>query len=61
MHGVATRRLENYLVWFTWIENFKRNENKNELIINSLSINKYDTTIKECKNTPYLYMEYWNS
>ena len=61
MHGVATRRLENYLVWFTWIENFKRNENKNELIINSLSINKYDTTIREYKNTPYLYMEYWNS
>lgn len=61
MHGMATRRLENYLVWFTWIENFKRNENKNELIINSLSINKYDTTIREYKNTPYLYMEYWNS
>ena len=61
MHGVATRRLENYLVWFTWIENFKRNENKSELIINSLSINKYDTTIREYKNTPYLYMEYWNS
>lgn len=61
MHGVATRRLENYLVCFTWIENFKRNENKNELIINSLSINKYDTTIREYKNTPYLYMEYWNS
>ena len=61
MHGVATRRLENYLVWFTWIENFKRNENKNELIINSLSINKYDTTIREYKNTPYINMGYWNS
>lgn len=59
MHGVATRRLENYLIWFTWIENYKRNENQNELIINSITNNKYDTSIRDYKNTPYLFMEYW--
>lgn len=61
MHGVATRRLENYLVWFSWIENFKRNENKNMLVINSITNNKYDTSIRDYKNTPYLYMEYWDN
>ncbi len=61
MYGVATRRLENYLVWFSWIENFKRNENKNTLIVNSITNNKYDTSIRDYKNTPYLYMEYWNN
>lgn len=60
MHGVATRRLENYLVLFTWLENYKRNENKNELIINSITNNKYDTPIRDYKKTSYLFMEYWN-
>lgn len=61
MHGVATRRLENYLTWFTWIENYKRNENKNKLIIDSITNNKYETRIRDYKNTPYLYMEYWDN
>ncbi|MEG2792994.1 MAG: IS1595 family transposase [Bacilli bacterium] len=60
MHGVATRRLDNYLAWFSWIENFKRNEQKDKLIIESLTSNKYTTSIRDYKNTPYLYMEYWN-
>ena len=59
MHGVATRRLDNYLVWFSWIENSKRNENKNLLIINSITNNKYDTSIRDYRNTPYPFFEYW--
>lgn len=61
MHGVSTRRLENYLIWFSWIENFKRNKNKEELVINSLTKNTYDKGIRDYKNTPYLYMEYWHN
>ena len=60
LHGVSTRRLENYLVWFSWIENYKRSENKSELLMDSLKNNTYKTTIREYKNTPYLYMEYWS-
>ena len=61
MHGVSTRRLENYLIWFTWIENYKRNENKEWLIIDTINNNKYSSSIRDYKNTPYLFMEYWNS
>lgn len=61
MHGVSTRRLENYLAWFSWLENFKRNENKNKLIIDSITNNKYETTIRGYANTPYLFMEYWDN
>ena len=61
MHGVATRRLENYLVWFSWIENFKRNENKNNLIMDIISNNKYEKSIREYPNTSYLFMDYWNN
>ena len=60
MHGVATRRLDNYLVWFEWIENYKRNENKNKLIIESINTNTYETTFRNYKNSPYLFMDYWN-
>ena len=28
--------------------------------MDSLKNNTYKTTIMEYKNTPYLYMEYWN-
>lgn len=59
MHGVSTRRLQNYLVWFTWIENYKRNETKDNLLIEAIKNNSYDTKIREYKNSPYLYMEYW--
>lgn len=61
MHGISTRRLDNYLVWFEWIENYKRNENKENLIIESISNNKYETTFSNYKNTPYPFMEYWNN
>ena len=61
MHGISTRRLDNYLVWFEWVENYKSNENKNNLIIESISNNKYETTFRNYKNTPYLFMEYWNN
>ena len=61
LHGVATRRLANYLVWFTWLENYKRSENKIDILMNSLKNNYYTTTMREYKNTPYLYMEYWTN
>ena len=60
MHGVSTRRLENYLIWFTWIENFKRNEDKNNLVIDIISNNKYEKSIRDYPKTSYLFMDYWN-
>lgn len=61
LHGVSTRRLENYLVCFSWLENFKRNEDKNKLIVDSITNNRYETSIRDYPNTPYLFMEYWNN
>ena len=61
MHGVSTRRLENYLIWFSWIENFKRNEDKNNLVIDIISNNKYEKSIRDYPNTAYLFMDYWNN
>ena len=60
MHGVSTRRLENYLIWFSWLENFKRNEDKNNLVIDLISNNKYEKSIRDYSTTSYLFMEYWN-
>ncbi len=61
MHGVSTRRLENYLIWFSWIENFKRNEDKNNLVMDIISNNKYEKSIRDYPNTSYLFMDYWNN
>lgn len=61
MHGVSIRRLKNYLIWFSWLENFKRNESKNKLIIDIITNNRYETTIRNYLNTPYLFMEYWGN
>ena len=59
MHGVATRRLDNYLVWFSWLENYKRNENKNNLVLNIITNNKYEKSIRDYVSSPYLFMDYW--
>ena len=61
MHGVSTRRLENYLIWFSWIENFKRNEDKTNLVIDIISNNKYEKSIRDYPNTAYLFMDYWDN
>lgn len=55
LHGVATRRSDNYLAWFSWIENYNRNENKNEILMNSLMNNSYSTTIRDIK-IPHIYI-----
>ena len=41
--------------------NCTRNENKERLIIDSIYNNKYNTSIRNYKNTPYLFMEYWHN
>lgn len=59
--GVATRRLDNYLTWFKWLEMFKNNETKTELLFRHSLNGTYETTIREYKNSPYLFMEYYST
>ena len=61
-HGVATRRLPNYLAWFKWIWTFKRSRGASataDLVIRQASSNPYRTTRRSYKNTPYPFYEYW--
>lgn len=61
-HGVATRRLENYLSWFKWIWSFKIHKSANQLadlVIKQATKFTYETTWREYKVTPYPFFEYW--
>lgn len=59
--GVSTRRLDNYLTWFVWQETFKQKETKVELLFKHSLNGTYETTIREYKNTPYLFMEHYST
>ena len=61
-HGVATRRLWNYLAWFKWIWSFKRGRTAAQtagLIVKQVGTNPYKTTWRNYKRTPYPFYEYW--
>ena len=61
-HGVATRRLWNYLAWFKWIWSFKRGRTAAQtagLIVKQVGSNPYKTTWRNYKRTPYPFYEYW--
>lgn len=60
--GVATRRLGGYLAWFKWLYSLKQDRSASdvaELTARQLSNTMYMTSWRKCKNTPYLFMEYW--
>ena len=61
-HGVATRRLWNYLAWFKWIWSFKRGRTAAQaagLIVKQVGSNPYKTTWRNYRRTPYPFYEYW--
>lgn len=61
-HGVATRRLDNYLAWFKWMWSFKTQRTSREaieLMLRQVAENPYKTTWSHYKTTPYPFYEYW--
>lgn len=61
-HGVATRRLSNYLAWFKWIWSFKVRKSAEQLadlIVRQATKFTYETTWREYKVTPYPFFDYW--
>lgn len=62
-HGVATRRLANYLAWFKWRLSFshaRTPQEMAELVVKQASQGTYETTWRGYKDTPYPFSEYWN-
>ncbi len=63
-HGVSTRRLENYLGWFMWIETFKKVDSHSEKVslLYKQSLNGYyKTTIRNYSKTPYPFFDYYKN
>lgn len=61
-HGVATRRLWNYLAWFKWIWSFRRGRTAEQtagLVVKQVGANSYKTTWRNYKRTPYPFYDYW--
>lgn len=61
-HGVATRRLWNYLAWFKWIWSFRRSRTAGEaaeLVAKQVAANPYKTTWRGYRETPYPFYDYW--
>ena len=61
-HGVATRRLGNYLAWFKWIWSFKVRKSAEQLadlIVRQAARFTYETTWRGYKVTPYPFFDYW--
>lgn len=62
-HGVATRRLDNYLAWFKWIWTFKVKrgaEQLAQLIIKQATRGTYEKTWRAYKVTPSPFYDYWH-
>ena len=61
-HGVATRRLWNYLAWFKWIWSFRYGRTAEEtanLVVKQVGATPYKTTWRNYKRTPYPFYDYW--
>ena len=64
LRGVATRRLDNYLTWFMWIETFKKVNSHDEKLklLYKQSINGYyETSIRQYRDTPYPFFDYYKN
>ena len=59
-HGVATRRLQHYLDWFCYREQFRKSDaDKREVTFADAAAGKYQTSKREYALTPHPFMEYW--
>ena len=60
-HGVSSRRLQNYLDWFCWIECFKgQGLDRHELLLDQSRRGHYQTTWSDYFKIPYPFMDYWD-
>lgn len=59
-HGVSTRRLQGYLDWFRYREQFKNTEaDCRELLVEHALSGHYSNTRRALFAMPHLFMEYW--
>lgn len=59
-HGVATRRLQHYLDWFCYREQFRKTDaDRREVTFADAAAEKYVTTKREYALTPHPFMGYW--
>jgi len=60
-NGVATRRLQHYLDWFCYREQFKNSDaDKRETLFRHEAEGTYETTRREYAQTPHPFMGYWD-
>jgi transposase-like protein len=59
--GISSRWLDNYLVWFQWIESFKLRHGKEraDMTVNHIANGFYETRIRDCWKKPYPFGENW--
>lgn len=61
-NGVATRRLQRYLWWFCWLEQFRRGDaDRRELVCAQASSGVYRSTRRGLFGEPRFEMGYWEA
>ena len=61
-NGVATRRLQRYLWWFCWAEQFRHGDaDRRELVSREALRGGYETTVREIFAEPRFQMGYWEA
>jgi transposase-like protein len=61
-NGVATRRLQRYLWWFSWSEQFRHGAaDARELVSREALGGGYETTVRDIFREPRFKMEYWEA
>lgn len=59
--GVSTRRLQHYLDWFCYVEQFRKSDADSREVLYSNAISgTYETTRSDYPLTPFPFGEYWN-
>lgn len=59
-NGVSTRRLQNYLDWFCYREQFRNPDtDRRQTMFLDATEGRYETTRRACVNSPYPFFEYW--
>ena len=61
-HGVATRRLQHYLDWFCYREQFRKSDaDKREVTFADAAAGRYSTSKRDYPQTPHPFMGYWDA
>lgn len=61
-NGVATRRLQRYLWWFRWLEQFRRGDaDRRELACAQAASGTYSSTVRDLFAEPRFDMGYWEA